>query len=237
MANNCYLIYIPREIIYITISIFVIVYCFKIRNYTDNLKDIKIKVNFTDPEYKKNFNILNTEIEEFFNKYNLKSDQVLSDNEYFKNIFNHFSRISLALIILLIILIVYSICGPCLSAINGIDWGSSEDDNFEPYYNIVLVLLIGSSAILFIFLCLYVGFYIDYKNTFQNEFFELYNTINGENIKKSFENHYQNLFDLNIAILVNIILLSSLIFILLFYIFLYFDPFNWFCKECDNDDD
>ena len=232
-----------REIIFVITTIILVVFSFRIRSDVDNLKELKIKTNFNldnkiDEELNNfDFSYFNDElnqVEKFFKRYNLTEGQTFSDNKIINDLYNHFSRTSLALIILTII----TACLPCpctfLAAICNFDVTGDDDGDKYACHKSIIFFLILRTIIICVCLFIYVGFYVEYKKEFENDFFDFSNnTIKGEYLKKSFDNYYIDLFNLNTHLFVNIIVLSVVLF-LLFANNIY--AIIWCFKGCDLDD-
>ena len=140
-------IILAREIIFVITTIILVVFSFRIRSDVDNLKELKIKTNFNldnkiDEELNNfDYSYFNDElnqVEKFFKRYNLTEGQTFSDNKIINDLYNHFSRTSLALIILTII----TACLPCpctfLAAICNFDvTGDDDGDKYACYKSII----------------------------------------------------------------------------------------------------
>lgn len=89
MCCNFYVFHFIRESLYITMSVFIIIYCFKARSYINNLKDLNIKTNFNDNNNMTILNIYENSIlkeeekdiyKEFFKKFSLNYLMILSSS-------------------------------------------------------------------------------------------------------------------------------------------------------------
>ena len=222
-----------REALFIVLAITITIFSFITRSNIDALRDLKVKTHFTvEYENYKVFNIIEkalrndptNEYKEFFKKYDLYEVNTFSDCSEIEKYFAHISRTNLALIIILIIFII-------LSIITFIASFYIEDNPKDlGYFYLSLAYFIASTIreiIFFILFWIYFAFFIAYKNYFENDFFELYDNINNNDIKILFENYYISFFDLKLNSLVNIILQSISIFIGIIYIIL-------FLKSCCN---
>ena len=248
LSISCYIIYIVSGLIIMALSISIVVFSFRTKSYANKIKDLKIKTNFT-LDYQNNGklnifenSILNEEpnqFEEFFIKYNLKEGLTFNENKKIKNSLNNFYRISVTIIVFLIIISISPICFICgralhyLCCVFSVAYGT--DIPYEKYIRRLIIEFVVESLIVLILLSIFAGFYISYKNKFQNDFFDFYYTINDYNLQNSFKNYYDSLFDLNNVLILNIIFLPILLFIfianILFYCF-YSDP----CELFDEDD-
>ena len=240
LSISCYIIYIVSGLIIMGLSISIVVFSFRTISYSNKIKDLKIKTNFTS-EYQNNGklnifenSILNEEpnqFEEFFIKYNLKEGLTFNENKKIKNSLNNFYRISVAIIVFFIIISISPICFICGSALHyfcyvfSVAYGTNIP--YEKYIRRLIIEFVIGSLIVLILLSIFVVFYISYKNQFQNNFFNFYYTINDNNLQNSFKNYYNFLFDLKNVLIIKIILLPILLFIfianILFYCF-YLDP-------------
>ena len=225
-----------RELLFIGLSVAIIIFFFKIRSDIDALRDLKVKTTFAleNTNYyrilKKKF--VNDEInkyEEFFRKYKLKEGQTFKTSAEISDYFNNIYRLSLAIIILLIIFILPSFF-PCI----GLCLNDPDDEDYfiELLGAVSIYIMIGRCLILFILFLIYLGFFISYKISFENDFFELFDNINKNAEKVEFEKYYISFFDLKTDLLINIILQPICIFICFGYVLFYYDPCGCLWKRC-----
>ena len=226
-----------RDLFYCAFSVVIIIYSFKNMSNINEIKDLDIKTNFTDNYVSLSLfenNILkeaNNKYIEFFNKLNLKEGDKLTNNDNINNSINRIYRINLTLIIFLIILIIPTLVPLILLCTCELD---PEGIIMDGIGIIAIFIMKGKFIILFILLWIFVGFNINYKNIFENEFFELYYNINNGTEKNLFENYYQPLFELKFGLLINIILLPVTLFYIFGFVFLFYDPSGCLWKRCYN---
>lgn len=238
MCCNFYVFHFIRESLYITMSVFIIIYCFKARSYINNLKDLNIKTNFNDNNNMTILNIYENSIlkeeekdiyKEFFKKFNLEEGKKLSDNKDINSHFSELDKLNLAIIILLIIFIIPSLVPIILLMIFGID---REGFALEFVGKIAIFILKGRFIFTLILLGAYIGCELTYKNDFENEFFDLYKIINDVAQEKLFYTYYQDLFDLRNTFIINIILFPVSLFYIFAFVFYFYDPCGFLWKRC-----
>ena len=233
MASYCVFLTI-RTLFIMGLSVTIIIFCFKTTSEINKLKELSIKTNFTSQKLGDNWliNYLESELEsndtnkyeEFFNKYNLKAGQTVYDNDKIKYSYKHLYNVCLATGIILII----------FSSISFIPWFllcCCEDDQELHLCTEGGVGTISSWVIIvriiiqFILFGVFLGFFIYYKEKFENDFFKFYEEINNSNEQASFKAYYNSLFELKHNLLINIILKPINSFIAVFFVICFFKTF------------
>ena len=207
---NMLAIHSVRELIFVPFSIVTIIFCFKTRSQIDNIKDLKIRTNFSSNTNKNNLiaylenNFENDEknkYEEFFSKYNLKEGQTFSDNEDITNSLNHLYKLNLAIIIILIILLLPTILGYICIIIDHFNQNDDinvEDINFYFLLFFIFVRLICS----FILFCVYLGLFLSYKYNYEKDISDFYDGIDNKNEQTLFKDYYKAFFDLRTGLII-----------------------------------
>ena len=216
-----------RTIIFLALTVLIIIFLFLIRANINDLKELKIKINFGSDITNDNDHLLlkfleNDEInkyEEFFNQYNLKEGQSLNDNEDINSSFANIDRLSLAIIIILFILIFISLILYCVMSCMAS--GGGREIIYVGIFS--SFILIGINIILLILFLIYLGFFIANKNIFENSFFELYESIGNNLEQEKFKNYYNSFFEFRTNSFIVVIVLPINIVIILGYILAFFE--------------
>lgn len=225
-CNFCFF-HCVRESIYITISVLIIISCFKAKSSIDKINDLKVKTNFTEnfifrPKLFENIYLEEkNNITEFFDKFDLKEGQKISENKNIESSLLKIKRLSLAIAIILIILTVGSIVPIILLCL----FGTDEEGIILDFIGKVAIFIFKLRfIIIFILLSIYIGYEISYQNKFENNFFSFYNNDIDDNIKTNFKNYYVALFDFRATFIYNIILLPVSIVYIFGFVFYFYDP-------------
>jgi hypothetical protein len=233
-----YTFHILRDFIFLTLSVFIIIYSFKTRHCIKELNKLKINTNFTEIipdnltlnplEENSYLKEENNVFIEFFNKYNLNEGDIIVKNEKIKSTYDHLNRISLTYIIILIIFCIPPIILFIFILCVKLD---SEGFIMEFYGQLTVLVIILKFIIVFILTVIYIIFEVIYKNYFENEFFELFNSIEDSSLNNSFKTYYQVLFDLKKAFTINIILLAVNLILIVGLLIFFFDPCECLWKK------
>lgn len=211
-----------REILYVLSSIAVIVICFlPLTSINNFLYELPVKTDFNTTNqviYEKNKlnlnkmkffinegNIINNNSDiyiNFFEKYNLKEGDKFSLETKIESPLSKIYSVNLAFIILGIILIIPSIIHFIyITKCENIYENDDGDNGFifcitQVYTGVRLV------AVLILF-CIHITSLINYKNEYENDFFDLYNNISNEKEKILFKNYYNDIFELKDSLILN----------------------------------
>jgi len=227
MCCNFHCLHLIRESFYIAISVLIIISCFKAKSSIDKINDLKVKTNFEENFIFRSKLFENIYLEgknnitEFFDKFNLKEGQKISENKSIENSLLKIKRLSLAIAIILIILTVGSIVPIVLLCIFGMD---EEGFILEFVGKIAIFILKLRFIIIFILLSIYAGYEISYKNKFENNFFSFYDNDIDDNIKINFKNYYVTIFNFRTTFIYNIILLPISLVYIFGFVFYFYDP-------------
>ena len=236
MACSFLCLHSTREIFLTSFSIVVLAFSFLLITDIKTTKDLKIKTNFISNNINNQNNpVLNllednelNKYEEFFNKYDLKENQTLVDNEDIKFSLNSLNGLSITIIVLLFIFLIASLILDCYVC------GSLklylENDAFteRTVSGVLFYIVVIKGALLFILFGIYIGFFISYKNKFENDFIDFYESITNSNEQILFENYYYSLFDLKRDSLIVVISLTINIILYIFFTLCYLDPCECF---------
>ena len=235
--SSFYVFHIIRTLFFLGLSVPIIIFCFKTTSEINKLKELSIETNFTSQKLGDNWliNYLENELEsnetnkyeEFFNKYNLTPGQTIYNNDRIKHSYKHLYNVFLATAIILIIFSSFSL----FSLIPWFLLCFYEDDEHLPscadgvglISSFVIIIRIITQFVLF---CVFLGFFIYYKEKFENDFFKFYEEINNSNEQASFKAYYNSLFELKHNLLINIILKPINIFIAVSFVIYFFKTFN-----------
>ena len=227
MCVNFCCLHLIREAIAIAISVLIIISCFKANSSINKINDLAVKTNFTGNNTFTQNIYVNIYLEEkskiidFFDQFELKEGQKISNNKSIENYLINIKRLSLAIAIILIILTVFAIAPYILLC-----FFESDKEGFviEFVGTIAIFILIFRFIIIFILLAIYVVFEISYQNAFENKFFSFYDNDIDDNIKAIFKNYYETLFDLKTTFIYNIILLPASLVYIFGFVFFFYDP-------------
>ena len=202
-------IFIIAEIIFFCLTIIIIVFSSLALLKINKSEQLKIKVDFDALTNKNNLllNYLKDEIqnnttniyEKFFEKYNLTKDEELGKNEKILSCF----KIIYKLNITNIVVVLFSICCTIYLMIR-FAITTYQGERFYPiiYAGLSKHLSIGRCIIYFILFGVLLGFFIDYKIKFQDDFFDFYSSINNNAEQVLFKEYYYCLFDLKIFLII-----------------------------------
>ena len=202
------------EIIFYCLAIIIKVFSFLIIKKINKSEQLKIKVNFNSITNKENIllNYLKDENEnnttniydKFFEKYNLTKEDTLGKNEKLLSCFKilHYLNISVVVLVLF-----------CIGFTNYVMFkfivASCKGDSFHSSFYVAQshYLSLGRCIEFFILFGILLGFFINYKIKFQDDFFDFYSNINNNNEQVLFKEYYYSLFELKNYLIINTILL------------------------------
>ena len=223
-----------REIFLTSFSIVVLAFSFLLITDINTSKDLKIRTNFISNNINNQNNpVLNilgdNELniyEEFFNKYDLKENQALTDNQDIKFSLNSLNGLSITIIVFLFIYLIASLILDCYvcSLKKYLEDAFTERTVLSVLFCVVLI----KGVLLFILFGIYIGFFINYKIKFENDFMDFYESITNSNEQILFENYYYSLFDLKRDSLIVVISLTINLILYICLILSYFDPCECF---------
>ena len=234
MCGRTLMCYSILEFIFFIELIFLPIKSFNTLSDLDNIENLKIQTNFKATL--NNEPIINIfenptkdnqtdELEEFFNKYNLKEGQSLYDNENLKSNFSNLYKMDLTIIILSLTILSLIILWPIvllITIICKLDFAGEDEcgcrENF--FKNFGKTLIIIRPIVLFVLLMIFVGFFINYNQEFGNDFSDFYEGIKYS--QTSFHHYYIKLFDFKEDMILVIILLSISVFCYVICLIFYF---------------
>ena len=207
-------IFVFAEIIFYCLSIIIVVFSRLIISKINKSEQLKIKVDFDSITNKNKLllNYLKDEIEnnttniyeKFFEKYNLTKGDTLGTNEKLLSCFKILYFLNISVIVLVAFCIGYTNYF-MVKFIFAYCKGDSYYTNFYVIYS--HYLSIGRCIEFFILFGILLGFFINYKIKFQDDFFNFYSSINNNEEQVLFKEYYYSLFDLKNYLIVNTILL------------------------------
>ena len=173
------------ETIFFLLAIIITVFSCLLLSKINKSEQLKIKVNFDSLTNKENIllNYLKDEIEnnttniyeKFFEKYNLTKEDTLGKNEKLLSCFKMLYKLDIAIIALVLFCFCFTLYIMIRFIITSI-----KKDRFYPAYYVTFshYLSFLRCIIFFILFGVLLGFFINYKIKFQDDFFNFYSSIN-----------------------------------------------------------
>ena len=202
------------ETIFFLLAIIITVFSCLLLSKINKSEQLKIKVNFDSLTNKENIllNYLKDEIEnnttniyeKFFEKYNLTKEDTLGKNEKLLSCFKMLYKLDIAIIALVLFCFCFTLYIMIRFIITSI-----KKDRFYPVYYVTFshYLSFLRCIIFFILFGVLLGFFINYKIKFQDDFFNFYSSINNNSEQVLFKEYYYSLFDLKNYFIIIIVFL------------------------------